>query len=315
MKGAQGKEKGFMIAGAICILLMMPPLFMITFSVGIIPNLILMLIFCGLGITFMLLATKERKARLNGNNTQSKPTETKQTNSVKNETAPTFKSVETASILRGEEVVIKGDVKPNNSNDDDPFEQALNKKAKSDIAEATGNGSNKKILAAIISIITILVVAAVAVIVVLSLKKNDNKNNGGSDNGGSSKATFNITTDTYYEELSGSDRVDGYLFKPNHEYIQYRFEKFDEGFFVTWIEYGTWTYTESTKIINATCTTYETYESFTDTWVTNTYSADSSNAHKKFELVSDKKIYSECNSDFVATKVSSFKYSITKYHG
>ena len=126
--------------------------------------------------------------------------------------------------------------------------------------------------------------------------------------------SFNITSITRYEETS-TDRIDGYQFEPNKDYIQYRFIRHGDAYYVEWIEYGTWTFNASTGFVDAVCTTYETWDDYTSSWKNNTYPEGASNAQKNFKVINDTTMYWNGNSQFVIKKVNNFTHQIVKYNG
>ena len=170
---------------------------------------------------------------------------------------------------------------------------------------------NKAVFAVIIPIVAVALVAAIAIPVTIHFVNNNN--NAETDNGGG-KVSFNITSTTCYEETD-TDRIDGYQFEPNKNYIQYRFIRHGDAYYVEWIEYGTWTFNDSTGFVNAACTTYETWDDYSSSWNNNTYSEGASNAQKAFKVINDTTLYWNGNSQFVIKKVSSFTHPIVKYNG
>ena len=176
---------------------------------------------------------------------------------------------------------------------------------------------NKAVFAVIIPIVAVALVAAIAIPVTIhfvnannNIEINDddgNNNNNGGNNGGK-KASFNITSTTRYEETS-TDRIDGYQFEPNKDYIEYRFILSDAGWYVEWIDYGKWSFDASIGYVSAVCTTYETFN-VNSQWTTNTYPEGASNAQKSLKVINDTTLYWNGNSNFVAKKVNSFTHPI-----
>ena len=177
---------------------------------------------------------------------------------------------------------------------------------------------NKAVFAVIIPIIAVVLVAAIAIPVTIHFVNTNNNteinDGGGNNNNNGGKVSFNITSTTCYEETS-ADRVDGYQFEPNKDYIQYRFIRHGDAYYVEWIEHGTWTFDASTGFVNAVCTTYETWDDYTNSWNNHTYSEGASNAQKNFKVVNDTTLYWNGNSQFAIKKVSSFTHPIVKYNG
>ncbi|MBP5445634.1 MAG: hypothetical protein J6Y28_05620 [Acholeplasmatales bacterium] len=329
-----GKERGFQIAGVVLIFIAIPHVIMTAIPVALIFNFIMAILIGGLGFTFLMISMSMIKKRMaaeeNGTNKpqvkEIKEPEKKTVDLSKSESPKPNATDNPSLVLKPtnevvDEQVIKGDVKPNNDIEEDPFEASL-KRSSPKTEVATETKGSKKLLAIILPIIILLCIAVIAVTIILVTKnKNNSDDNGGggsSDKGGGSKATFNISQNTYFEEYPYDGRVDGYLFKPNKEYIQYRFEQQsddDPTLYVTWVEYGTWTYDSTTQMVHAVCTTYETYDSYFDKWDTNTYPEGATNSIKDFKVISDKMLYWNGNSKFKVEKVTKFTWPLTKYHG
>ena len=308
MNKFEGKEKKLAIGGIICLFVGLIFLLLITMRIGIIPFLILGL-GCDVAACILLVyANKLRNERIRGTSSQTKPKKTPKKEEIKAEP----KKEEVVKIEKKEET-INATTEPNNVSEEDPFEKALKPKNEEKSEVVAASNSNKKIVAIIVVILVCLIAIGVTLFVVIS---NKNKNNNSDDKGGgsSSKVSFDITSNTYYEEVVSDNRIDGYLFKPNGDFVQYRFERFDEGFYVSNVEYGTWTYDTTTNFVHAKCTTYEYYDSYYDNWKSNSYSADAPNSFKDLKVVSSKKLYWNGNSEFVLNKVDSFTHTTTKYH-
>lgn len=304
------KEKGLFVGAIICIVIFIPCLIFIMEGIGIIPFLIIaILAICG-GMTLAFYAKKIIDARLKEEGDVEEqpkveePVKAKEPEPVKQEVipepAPALEVVEPASTI--EEPVFEEEPAP---------VQPVEKKK-----------PNKAVFAVIIPIIAVALVAAIAIPVTIHFVNANNNaetdngggnnNNNGGNNGG--KASFNITSITRYEETS-IDRVDGYQFEPNKDYIQYRFIRHGDAYYVEWIEYGTWTFNASTGFVDAVCTTYETWDDYSSSWKNNTYSEGASNAQKNFKVINDTTMYWNGNSQFVIKKVSSFTHPIVKYNG
>ncbi len=299
------KEKGLFVGAIICIVIFIPCLIFIMEGIGIIPFLIIALLAIGGGMTLALYAKKIIDARLKkegGLEEQPKtqePAKAKEPEPVKEEVipepAPAPEVVEPEPEPVIEEPVFEEEPAP---------AQPVEKKK-----------PNKAVFAVVIPIVAVALVAAIAIPVTIHFvnANNNAEINDGGGNGGK-KVSFNITSTTRYEETS-DDRVDGYQFEPNKDYIQYRFIKHGDAFYVEWIEYGTWTFNASTGFVNAVCTTYETWDDYTSSWQNNTYSAGASNAQKEFKVANDTTLYWNGNNQFVIKKVNSFTHPIVKYSG
>lgn len=295
------KEKGLFVGAIICIVIFIPCLIFIMEGIGIIPFLIIAILAIVGGMTLAFYAKKIIDARLKEEGDveeQLKVEErvkVKEPEPVKEETipepAPAPKVVEPEPVFEEEPAPV----------------QPVEKKK-----------PNKAVFAVIIPIIAVALVAAIAIPVTIHFVNANNNteiNDGsGNNNNNGGKVSFNITSPTCYEETS-TDRVDGYQFEPNKDYIQYRFIRHGDAYYVEWIEHGTWTFNASTGFVNAICTTYETWDDYTSSWNNNTYSEGASNAQKSFKVVNDTTLYWNGNSQFAIKKVSNFTHPIVKYNG
>lgn len=304
------KEKGLFVGAIICIVIFIPCLIFIMEGIGIIPFLIIaILAICG-GMTLAFYAKKIIDARLKEEGDVEEqpkveePVKTKELEPVKEEVIP--------EPAPAPEVV-----------EPEPIKEPVFEEEPTPVQPVEKKKPNKAVFAVIIPIIAVVLVAAIAIPITIhfvnannNAEINDgsgnNNNNGGNNNGG--KASFNITSITRYEETS-IDRVDGYQFEPNKDYIQYRFIRHGDAYYVEWIEHGTWTFDASTGFVNAVCTTYETWDDYTNSWNNHTYSEGASNAQKSFKVVNDTTMYWNGNSQFVIKKVNSFTHPIVKYNG
>lgn len=278
------KEKGLFVGAIICVVIFIPCLIFIMEGIGIIPFLIIALLAIGGGMTLAFYARKIIDARL------------KEEGDVEEQP-----KVEEPAKAKEPEPVIE---EPVFEEEPAPVQPVEKKK------------SNKAVFAVIIPIIAVVLVAAIAIPVTIHFvnANNNAENNGGGNNNNGGKVSFKITSTTRYEETS-TDRVDGYQFEPNKDYIQYRFIRHGDAYYVEWIEYGTWTFDASTGFVNAICTTYETWDDYTSSWNNNTYSEGASNAQKNFKVVNDTTMYWDGNSQFAIKKVSSFTHPVVKYNG
>ena len=298
------KEKGLFVGAIICIVIFIPCLIFIMEGIGIIPFLIIaILAICG-GMALAFYAKKIIDARLKEEGDVEEqpeveePVKTKEPEPVKEEVipepAPVTEVVEAEPTI--EEPVFEEEPAP---------VQPVEKKK-----------PNKAVFAVIIPIVAVALVAAIAIPVTIHFVNANNNteiNDGGGNNNGG-KVSFNITSTTRYEETS-TDRVDGYQFEPNKDYIQYRFIRHGDAYYVEWIEHGTWTFDASTGFVNAVCTTYETWDDYTSSWNNHTYSEGASNAQKSFKVVNDTTLYWNGNSQFAIKKVNNFTHPIVKYNG
>lgn len=299
------KEKGLFVGAIICIVIFIPCLIFIMEGIGIIPFLIIaILAICG-GMALAFYAKKIIDARLKeegGVEEQPKveePVKAKELEPVKEEVIP-----EPAPAL---EVV-----EPEQTIEEPVFEEEP-----APVQPVEKKKPNKAVFAVIIPIVAVALVAAIAIpVTIYFVNANNNteiNDGGGNNNNNGGKVSFNITSTTCYEETS-DDRVDGYQFEPNKDYIQYRFIRHGDAYYVEWIEHGTWTFDASTGFVNAVCTTYETWDDYTNSWNNNTYSEGASNAQKSFKVVNDTTLYWNGNSQFVIKKVNSFTHPIVKYN-
>ncbi len=300
------KEKGLFVGAIICIVIFIPCLIFIMEGIGIIPFLIIALLAIGGGMTLALNAKKIIDARLKeegGVEEQPKveePVKAKEPEPVKAEVIP--EPAPAPEVVEPEPVVEE----PVFEEEPTPVQPVEKKKP------------NKAVFAVIIPIVAVALVAAIAIPVTIhfvnannNTEINDdggNNNNSGGNNNGGSKISFNITSTTRYEETS-ADRVDGYQFEPNKDYIEYRFILSDAGWYVEWIDYGKWSFDATTGYVSAVCTNYDTYN--VNGQMTNkTYSEGAANAQKSFKVINDTTLYWNGNSNFVAKKVSNFTHPI-----
>ena len=294
------KEKGLFVGAIICIVIFIPCLIFIMEGIGIIPFLIIAILAIVGGMALAFYAKKIIDARLKEEESKEQPkveepVKTKEPEPVKKEVIP-----EPAPVTEAAE--------PEPAFGEEPaLVQPVEKKK-----------ANKAVFAVIIPIIAVALVTAIAIPVTIHFVNTNNNteiNDGsGNNNNNGGKVSFNITSTTHYEETS-TDRVDGYQFEPNKDYIQYRFIRHGDAYYVEWIEHGTWTFDASTGFVNAVCTTYETWDDYTNSWNNHTYSEGASNAQKSFKVANDTTLYWNGNSQFVIKKVSSFTHSIVKYNG
>ena len=300
------KEKGLFVGAIICVVIFIPCLIFIMEGIGIIPFLIIAILAIVGGMTLAFYAKKIIDARLKEEGDVEEqpkveePVKAKEPEPVKEEAIPEPAPV--PEVVEPEPVIEE----PVFNEEPAPVQPVEKKKP------------NKAVFAVIIPIIAVALVAAIAIPVTIHFVNANNNieiNDGGgnnSNNGG--KVSFNITSTTRYEETS-ADRVDGYQFEPNKDYIQYRFIRHGDAYYVEWIEHGTWTFNASTGFVNAICTTYETWDDYTSSWNNNTYSEGASNAQKSFKIINDSTMYWNGNSQFVIKKVNSFTHPIVKYNG
>lgn len=301
------KEKGLFIGAIICIVIFIPCLIFIMEGIGIIPFLIIAILAIVGGMTLAFYAKKIIDARLKeegGVEEQPKaqePVKVKEPEPVKEETIP--EPAPAPEVVEPEPVK---EQKPVFEEEPAPVQPVEKKKP------------NKAVFAVIIPIIAVALVAAIAIPVTIHFVNANNNteinDGGGNNNNNGGKVSFNITSTTRYEETS-TDRVDGYQFEPNKDYIQYRFIRHGDAYYVEWIEHGTWTFNASTGFVNAICTTYETWDDYTSSWNNNTYSEGASNAQKSFKVVNDTTLYWNGNSQFAIKKVSNFTHPVVKYNG
>ena len=314
------KEKGLMVGAIICIVIFIPCLIFIMEGIGIIPFLIIALLAIGGAMAFALYARKIIDARLKeegGVEEQPKveePVKAKEPNPVKEEVIPEPAPAPAPEVIEPE---------PIKEPEPEPvIEEPVFEEEPAPVQPVEKKKPNKAVFAVIIPIVAVALVAAIAIPVTIHFVNANNNaetdngggnnNNNGGNNGG--KVSFNITSTTRYEETS-TDRVDGYQFEPNKDYIQYRFIRHGDAYYVEWIEYGTWTFNASTGFVDAVCTTYETWDDYSSSWKNNTYSEGASNAQKNFKVINDTTLYWNGNSQFVIKKVSSFTHPIVKYNG
>ena len=292
------KEKGLFVGAIICVVIFIPCLIFIMEGIGIIPFLIIALLAIGGAMAFALYARKIIDARL------------KEEGGVEEQP-------------KVEEPVKAKDPEPINEPEPEPvIEEPVFEEEPAPVQPVEKKKPNKAVFAVIIPIVAVALVAAIAIPVTIhfvNANNNTETDNGGGNNnnnggGNGGKVSFNITSITRYEETS-TDRVDGYQFEPNKDYIQYRFIRHGDAYYVEWIEYGTWTFNASTGFVDAVCTTYETWDDYTSSWKNNTYSEGASNAQKNFKVINDTTLYWNGNSQFVIKKVSSFTHPIVKYNG
>ena len=301
------KEKGLMVGAIICVVVFIPCLIFIMEGIGIIPFLIIALLAIGGAMAFALYARKIIDARLKeegGVEEQPKieePAKAKEPEPVKEEVIPEPAPVPEAVEPEPEPVI----------------EEPVFEEEPAPVQPVEKKKPNKAVFAVIIPIVAVALVAAIAIPVTIhfvnannNIEINDddgNNNNNGGNNGGK-KASFNITSTTRYEETS-TDRIDGYQFEPNKDYIEYRFILSDAGWYVEWIDYGKWSFDASIGYVSAVCTTYETFN-VNSQWTTNTYPEGASNAQKSLKVINDTTLYWNGNSNFVAKKVSNFTHPI-----
>lgn len=300
------KEKGLFVGAIICVVIFIPCLIFIMEGIGIIPFLIIAILAIVGGMTLAFYAKKIIDARLKEEGDveeqpkAEEPVKAKEPEPVKEEVIPEVAPV--PEVVEPEPVI----------------EEPVFEEEPASVQPVENKKPNKAVFAVIIPIIAVALVAAIAIPVTIhfvnannNTEINDGSGNN-SNNGG--KVSFNITSTTCYEETS-ADRVDGYQFEPNKDYIQYRFIRHGDAYYVEWIEHGTWTFNASTGFANAICTTYETWDDYTSSWNNNTYSEGASNAQKSFKVINDTTMYWNGNSQFVIKKVSSFTHPIVKYNG
>ena len=300
------KEKGLFVGAIICIVIFIPCLIFIMEGIGIIPFLIIaILAICG-GMTLAFYAKKIIDARLkeeDGVEEQPKveePVKVKEPESVKEDVIP-------------EPAPVTEVVEPEQTIEEPVFEEEP-----APVQPVEKKKPNKAVIAVIIPIVAVALVAAIAIPVTIHFVNANNNteinDGGGNNNNNGGKVSFNITSTTCYEETS-DDRVDGYQFEPNKDYIQYRFIRHGDAYYVEWIEYGTWTFNALTGFVDAVCTTYETWDDYSSSWKNNTYSEGASNAQKNFKVINDTTMYWNGNSQFVIKKVNNFTHQIVKYNG
>ena len=296
------KEKGLFVGAIICIVIFIPCLIFIMEGIGIIPFLIIALLAIGGGMALALYARKIIDARLKEEEESEEqpkveePVKAKEPGQVKDEVIP--EPAPSPEVVEPEPIK-EQEPEPVFEEEPAPVQPVEKKKP------------NKAVFAVIIPIVAVALVAAIAIPVTIHFV---NANNNTEINDGGGKVSFNIASTTCYEETS-TDRIDGYQFEPNKDYIQYRFIKHGAAYYVEWIEYGTWTFNDSTGFVNAVCTTYETWDDYSSSWNNNTYSEGASNAQKAFKVINDTTMYENGNSQFVIKKVNNFTHPIVKYNG
>ena len=296
------KEKGLFAGAIICIVIFIPCLIFIMEGIGIIPFLIIALLAIGGGMGLALYARKIIDVRLKEEGEVKEqpkveePVKAKEPEQVKDEVIP-------------EPAPVQEVVEPEPIKEQEP--EPVFEEEPAPVQPVEKKKPNKAVFAVINPIVAVALVAAIAIPVTIHFV---NANNNTEINDGGKKASFNITSTTRYEETD-TDRIDGYQFEPNKDYIQYRFIKHGAAYYVEWIEYGTWTFNASTGMVNAVCTTYETWDDYSSSWNNNTYSEGASNAQKAFKVINDTTMYENGNSQFVIKKVSSFTHPIVKYNG
>jgi flagellar basal body-associated protein FliL len=300
------KEKGLFVGAIICIVVFIPCLIFIMEGIGIIPFLIIaILAICG-GMALAFYAKKIIDARLKEEEESKEqpkveePVKAKEPEPVKHEAIP--EPAPAPEVVEPEQTI----------------EEPVFEEEPAPVQPVEKKKPNKAVFAVIIPIVAVVLVAAIAIPVTIHfVNANSNteiNDGGGNNNNNGGKVSFNITSTTRYEETS-TDRVDGYQFEPNKDYIQYRFIRHGDAYYVEWIEHGTWTFDASTGFVNAVCTTYETWDDYTSSWNNHTYSEGASNAQKSFKVVNDTTLYWNGNSQFAIKKVSSFTHPIVKYNG
>lgn len=299
------KEKGLFVGAIICVVIFIPCLIFIMEGIGIIPFLIIAILAIVGGMTLAFYAKKIIDARLKEEGDVEEqpkveePVKTKEPEPVKEEVIP-------------EAAPVPEVVEPEPVTEEPVFEEEP-----APVQPVEKKKPNKAVFAVVIPIIAVALAAAIAIPVTIyfvNANNNTEINDGSGNNNNGGKVSFNITSTTRYEETS-ADRVDGYQFEPNKDYIQYRFIRHGDAYYVEWIEHGTWTFNASTGFVNAICTTYETWDDYTSSWNNNTYSEGASNAQKDFKIINDTTMYWNGNSQFVIKKVSSFTHPIVKYNG
>lgn len=300
------KEKGLFVGAIICIVIFIPCLIFIMEGIGIIPFLIIAILAIVGGMALAFYAKKIIDARLKEEGDVEEqpkveePIKAKEPEPVKEEAIP--EPAPAPEVVEPEQTI----------------EEPVFEEEPAPVQPVEKKKPNKAIFAIIIPIIAVILVAAIAIPVTIHFVNANNNteiNDGsGNNNNNGGKVSFNITSTTRYEETS-TDRVDGYQFEPNKDYIQYRFIRHGDTYYVEWIEHGTWTFDASTGFVNAVCTTYETWDDYTSSWDNNTYSEGASNAQKSFKVINDTTMYWNGNSQFAIKKVSSFTHPIVKYNG
>ncbi len=298
------KEKGLFVGAIICIVIFIPCLIFIMEGIGIIPFLIIALLAIGGGMGLAFYARKIIDARLKEEEESEEQPKAEEPEQVKDEVIP---EPAPAPEVVEPEPIKEQEPEPVFEEEPAPVLQAEKKKP------------NKAVFAVIIPIVAVALVAAIAIPVTIHFVNANNNteiNDGGgnNNNNGGSKVSFNITSTTCYEETD-TDRIDGYQFEPNKDYVQYRFIRHGDVFYVEWIEHGTWTFNASTGFVNAVCTTYETWDDYVSSWNNHTYSEGAPNAQKAFKVINNTTMYGNGNSQFVIKKVSNFTHPIVKYNG
>ena len=299
------KEKGLFVGAIICVVIFIPCLIFIMEGIGIIPFLIIAILAIVGGMTLAFYAKKIIDARLKEEGDVEEqpkveePVKTKEPEPVKEEVIP-------------EAAPVPEVVEPEPVTEEPVFEEEP-----APVQPVEKKKPNKAVFAVVIPIIAVALAAAIAIPVTIyfvNANNNTEINDGSGNNNNGGKVSFNITSTTRYEETS-ADRVDGYQFEPNKDYIQYRFIRHGDAYYVEWIEHGTWTFNASTGFVNAICTTYETWDDYTSSWNNNTYSEGASNAQKSFKIINDTTMYWNGNSQFAIKKVSNFTHPVVKYNG
>lgn len=314
------KEKGLFVGAIICVVIFIPCLIFIVEGIGIIPFLIIALLAIGGGLALALYARKIIDARLNkeeaaeGGIKQEEPAPAKEPEPVKEEVV-----AESAPAPEKEpEPEPQPEPEPEPIPEPEPVKEPVFEEEPAPVPPAPVKKSNKLIFAIVIPVVAVALVAAVAIPVAIHFANNNNeiRDDGEGDGGGKNtsknnggKVSFNITATTRYEETREDGRTDCFQFEPNHDFIEYRFDLSDAGWYVEWIDHGKWSFDASTGYVSAVCTTYETYN-VSDQWTTNAYPEGASNAQKSLKVINDTTLYWDGNSNFAAKKVSNFTHPI-----
>ena len=312
------KEKGLFVGAIICIVIFIPCFIFIVEGIGIIPFLTIALLALGGSMAFGLYARKIIDARL-------KEEEAAEGGIKQEESAPAKEPEPVKEEVIAEPAPAperEPEPEPELIPEPEPVKEPVFEEEPAPVPPAPAKKSNKLIFAIVIPVAALVLVAAVAIPVAIHFANNNNeiRDDGEGDGGGKStsknnggKVSFNVTSTVLYEESDTDDRVDGYQFDPNDNYVQYRFIRYGTAWYVDWKEYGTWKFDESTGFIDAVCTYYKTYDSYSNKWNENYYSSGASNAQKRFKVINNTTLHWNGNSQFVCKKVTSFTHEIVNH--
>ena len=309
------KEKGLFVGTIVCLVVFILSLVFIIEGIGIIPFLIIALLAIGGVMGFALYARKIIDARLKEEEAKEKQPKIEEP-AKKEETKP--EPVKEEVIPEPAPVPEVVEPEPIKEPEPEPvIEEPVFEEEPAPVQPVEKKKPNKAVFAVIIPIVAVVLVAAIAIPVAIHFANNNNnqvnddEGGGGNNNNnnGGNKVSFNITSTVRYEEVVHEQRIDGYQFEPNKNFILYRFELSDAGWYVDWIDYGKWSFDASTGFISAVCDRYDTWDIY-DKWATHTYSEGASNAQSSYKVVNNTTLYSNGNSQFVLKKVDNFTHPI-----